>query len=249
MRTYAIILALGIGAHASAGDAQALADSAAAAYARGDHRAALALYDSLNADRTSAALLFNIGNCHFKLNDVPHAILYYERALLLSPGADDIQANLDLARSRVLDRMNELPAFSLGGGVDRFLAGADNDQWARRSLWAMAVLCALAAAWRLSRHGLVRHTLLGACVLAFLVLVTSIALAYRRNAELDARVQAIVMSPRVEVRSEPRQQATTLFILHEGTKVSVLQQEGDWTEVRLSNGGVGWMPPASLVRI
>ena len=91
----------------------ALADSAQAAYARGDHRRALQFYDSLNGAWSSASLLFNIGNCHFKLNDVPRAILYYERALRLAPGAEDIQANLDLARMQAVDRVNELPAFTL----------------------------------------------------------------------------------------------------------------------------------------
>jgi len=183
------------------------------------------------------------------LNDIPHAILYYERALLLAPGADDIRANLDLARSRVVDRVNELPAFSLGGEWDRLMAGSDNDQWARRSLWAMLVLCLALAGWRLTHAGPVRNLLLGGSGIALLLFLASFALAYRRSAELAGSAQAIVMSPRVDVRSEPRSNATALFVLHEGLKVTVLQQEGDWTEVRLPNGSVGWMPPASLVRI
>lgn len=228
---------------------QAMADSAQAAYARGQHEQALALYDSLNAKWSSPALLYNIGNCHFKLNDIPHAILYYERALRLAPGSEDVQANLDLARSRVADRVNELPAFTLGGSWDRTLAGTDNDQWARRSLWAMLVLCALLAAWRIARQRAISGVLLGMSAVAFIALSIALLLAFRRKNEASNSTQAIVMTARVDVRSEPRLGATTLFVLHEGTKVTVLQTNGDWNEVRLPNGSVGWMPPASLVRI
>jgi hypothetical protein len=228
---------------------QALADSAQAAYARGDQARALTLYDSLNTKWSSPDLLFNIGNCHFKLNDIPHAILYYERALRLAPGSEDVQANLDLARSKVADRVNELPAFTLGGSWDRTLAGTDNDQWARRSLWFMFLLCAFLAAWRIVRQRAIRGAMLGLGALAFIGLALSVLLAFRRMSDASNSSQAIVMAPRVDVRSEPRQGATTLFVLHEGTKVTVLQTNGDWNEVRLPNGSVGWMPPASLVRI
>src|SRR5690606_12551683 len=103
------------------------------------------LYDSVNTDYTSAGLLYNIGNCYSKLGDMPHAILYYERALRLAPGADDIQANLDLERAKVVDRMNQLPAFTLGSVWDRLQGGKDVDQWARRSLWACVIMVVFAA--------------------------------------------------------------------------------------------------------
>jgi hypothetical protein len=42
------------------------------------------------------------------------------------------------------------------------------------------------------------------------------------------------MAPKVDVRSEPREFVTVLFVLHKGTKVTVLQQSNDWSEVKLS---------------
>jgi len=227
----------------------ALADSAQAAYARGDHRRALQFYDSLNGALSSASLLFNIGNCHFKLNDVPRAILYYERALRLAPGAEDIQANLDLARMQAVDRVNELPAFTLGGFWERIRGGRDIDQWARRSLWASLLLFVLLGSWVLVRRRPWRNVVLGMSALAFVVTVACIALATYRVREATDDSQAIIMAAKVDVRSEPREGATALFVLHEGTKVLVLQEENGWYEVRLPNGSVGWMPPSSLVRI
>ncbi len=65
--------------------ADSLAMLAQQAYAAGDHQRSLQLYDSVNTVYSSAGLLYNIGNCYFKLQNVPLAILYYERALKLSP--------------------------------------------------------------------------------------------------------------------------------------------------------------------
>ncbi len=250
MRTPTTLLLLAaLTAPAAAQAPQALVDSAQAAYTRGDHARALQLYDSAAAEWTSPGLLYNIGNCHFKLGDIPHAVLYFERAQRLAPGDEDIRANLDLARMQVADRVNELPAFTLGGSLARLRGGRDVDQWARRSLWAGLLLFAALSAWLFVRHRAVRGVLLGLAAVAFIGTAVSTVLAAYRLREATDDSEAIIMVPKVDVRSEPRVGATTLFILHEGSKVTILQEEGGWQEVRLSNGSVGWMPPASLVRI
>jgi len=234
---------------AQAGPNDALADSAQRAYERGDHARALVLYDSVARSASSAALYYNIGNCHFKLNDVPHAILYYERALLLSPGEEDIQANLDLARTLTVDRVNEIPGFTLGSSWDRFRGAGDPDRWARRSLWAGAILFALLAGAVVPRSLFWRRVCLIGSGVAFVVTVACVGLAWDRHAEVTAHDHAIVLAPKVDVTSEPRNGSTVLFVLHEGTKVSVLAERNGWMEVRLANGNVGWMPLPSLERI
>lgn len=226
-----------------------LVSGAQEAYAKGEYAKALALYDSVHAEQNSAALLFNIGNCHMKLGDVPHAVLYFERASRLQPGAEDIQANLDYARSQVVDRVNELPAFTLGSMWDRLRGGKDVDQWARRSLWASLLLFAFATAVVFIRNNAWRRVLIGGAVLSLFLTVLSVGLASYRVSEITDRSQAIIMLPKVDVLGEPRQGATTVFVLHEGTKVGVLNEENGWYEVKLSSGSVGWAPPGALVVI
>jgi tetratricopeptide (TPR) repeat protein len=224
-------------------------DAAQEAYAKGDYQRAITLYDSLNTQWTSAGLLFNIGNCYSKLNDVPRSILYYERALRLSPGAEDIQANLDMARAKTVDRVNELPAFTLGSLWDRLRGGKDVDQWARRSLWACLFTCVLAAAGAWIRpRGLKRAAVVVASAGA-LVTVICIGLAAYRVSEANDRSEAIILSPKLDVLSEPRTGSTKLFMLHGGTKLHVLQEQDGWFEVKLANGSVGWAPALNLARI
>jgi len=223
-----------------------LVTGAQEAYAKGEYAKALALYDSVNTEQNSAALLFNIGNCHMKLGDVPHAVLYFERASRLQPGAEDIQANLDYARSQVVDRVNELPAFTLGSMWDRLRGGKDVDQWARRSLWACLLLFAFATSVVFVRNSTWRRVLVGGAALSLFLTVLSVGLASYRVNEITDRSEAIIMLPKVDVLGEPRQGATTVFVLHEGTKVGVLSEQNGWYEVKLSSGSVGWAPPGTL---
>jgi tetratricopeptide (TPR) repeat protein len=220
----------------------ALMGQAEQAYSAGDHRKALALYDSLNAHRTSAALLFNIGNCWSKLGDVPHAILYYERALRLAPGAEDIQANLDLERTKVVDRMNELPGFALASAWDRLQGGTDVDHWARISLWACALTAFAAGVALLVRPRTPKRALGLVAGIALVATTASTALAAYRIQQVRNASEAIIMSPKVDVLSEPREGAAPAFVLHQGTKVRVMKREKDWCEVKIPSGAVGWMP-------
>jgi tetratricopeptide (TPR) repeat protein len=233
----------------SRADADSLSAKAAGYYAEGDPTTALVLYDSVHTAFTSPALLFNIGNCHFKLNDIPRAVLFYERALKLAPGDEDVQANLELARQSVVDRVNELPSFSLGSTWGRLRGGDDADQWARRSLWSALICALLFAAALMVRNRAGRRALF--MVGGAMVLITGLAVAFAsfRHAEVTSNDEAIIMTAKVDVRSEPRTNTTVLFVLHKGTKVAVLQEANGWSEVRLANGNVGWMPPGSLERI
>ena len=227
-------------------EVNASASAAEEAYAKGDYANALVLFDSLDRTYSSASLLFNIGNCHMKLGDVPHAVLYYERAIRLQPGADDIQSNLDYTRSKVVDRVSELPALTLGSLWDRLRGGKDIDQWARRSLWACLITFLMAAAFVPERKRVLRRTLLAAAVIGGISTGISVGLAAYRLSEITDRSQAIIMQPKVDVHGEPREGSTIVFVLHEGTKVTVLQEQNGWCEVKLSSGSVGWAAPGSL---
>lgn len=219
------------------------------AYTAGDHAAALAAFDSVAVDWNSAGLQLNIGNCHFKLGNVALAILHYERGLRLAPGDADLQANLDLANEQVKDRIAAPPPFVLGNTWAGWRSGGDPDQWARRTLWATAILFTLLAIAMIARRSLLRRSAWAMAGVALLWAVVCFSFAAVRHGELHDDSEAIIMAPKVDVRGEPRTGATVLFVLHKGTKVTVLQQLEGWTEVQLPNGNVGWMPPASIERI
>ncbi len=230
-------------------EADSLVAQGTRAYAAGDHATALARFDSALTAYSSPALLYNIANCHYKLGDIPHAVLYYERAARLSPGDPDIRTNLEIARQSVVDRVNELPGFSLGSTWGRIRGGRDGDQWARRSLWICLAFFVVLAIAVVVRQRILRRGLFVGSALLFCATLLAVAFAAARHHELTDTSEAIIMSAKVDVRSEPKGSGTVLFVLHKGTKVTVLQQQQGWSEVQLANGNVDWMPPAPLERI
>jgi hypothetical protein len=224
-------------------------DSAVAAYESGDHRKALDGFLGIAREQESAALEFNIGNCYYELRDIPNALLHYERAALLAPGDDDIRANLDLTRTLVVDRVNEPPGFTLGSAWERFRSGGGPDQWAVISLLACAVLFLSLMLYVVVQDSWLRRTVLGIAIAGLVSLAGALILAGQRHAELTSHDHAIIMTPRVDVTSEPKSGGTLLFVLHEGTKVKVLEKRGDWCSVRVMGGTVGWIPAKDLERI
>lgn len=230
-------------------EADSLAAQSARAYTAGDHAAALRSLDPVATYFDSPALQLNIGNCWFKLGDVAHAVLHYERGLLLAPGDADLRANLDLANEQVKDRINPAPTFALGNSWQRLRGGQDPDQWARRSLWAGLLFFMLLGIALVQKPGNRKRIFGFAAALASVLLLASIAFAGARARELGAHSKAIIMAPKVDVRGEPRDGAKVLFVLHKGTKVGVLKAENGWFEVELPNGAVGWMPADTIERI
>ena len=222
---------------------------AEAAYLAGDHAAALDLYTTTAQSGTSAGLLFNIGNCHYKLGDHARAILFYERALKLAPGDEDIRANLALARTHLKDRVNELPGSTLLSEWERMADGRDPDHWARRSWWSFtAIFVLLALSLFIAQPWPVR-VLRVLAVIAAVYFLIALPMAISRHIAVTDNDEAIIMAPKVDVRSEPRTSGTALFVIHMGTKVTVLQSVDDWSEVKLANGSIGWMSSTDLEKI
>ena len=79
-------------------------------YGSGDYSGAAAIYRKLYEEGyRSGDLLYNAGNAFFRSGDNASAILFYERAKLRAPADEDIEYNLQIARSRVTDRFETVP--------------------------------------------------------------------------------------------------------------------------------------------
>lgn len=85
-------------------------------------------------------------------------------------------------------------------------------------------------------------------ILLVIVIVSNI-FASNQNSKLVNRNNAIIFLPTVTIKSSPDASGTDLFILHEGTKVSVKSTLGEWSEIELENGNVGWLLSKSVVKI
>ena len=226
---------------------KAEADSA---YARGEYQQAISYYNQLLSRGVSADLYYNLGNAYYRTEDITHAVLNYERALLLSPGDADIRFNLQMARSKTIDKITpESEMFFVTWY--RSLAGIMGvDAWARMALIALAVAIALALLYLFAGPVVLRKVGFFGALLMLVVFVIGNIMAWQQKQEFTNRSGAIITGPAVNVKSTPAATGTDLFILHEGTRVNITDGSmKEWKRVRLPDGKEGWIEAKDMETI
>ena len=218
---------------------KAEADSA---YVRGDYQQAIAKYEALLKLGASAELYYNLGNAYYRTENIPEAVLNYERALLLSPGDRDIRFNLQIARSKTFDKIVPESEMFFVTWYRSLVSMMSVDAWARTALVSLALTIILLLVYLFSdRLWLRKSGFFGGVALLLLFVVANI-FAWQQKQELLNRKGAIVFAPAITVKSTPAANGTDLFILHEGTKVVITDNSmKDWKEIRLADGKQGWV--------
>ena len=218
---------------------KAEADSA---YVQGNYQQAIILYDSLLQQGASTELYYNLGNAFYRIDDITHAVLSYERALQLSPGDADVRFNLQMARSKTIDKIVPESEMFFVTWYHSLVNMTSVDGWAYTALVALALAVVLALVYLFSsRIWLRKAGFFGAVVVLLLFFVSNI-FAYQQKQEVEHRRGAIIMGASVSVKSTPAANGTDLFILHEGTKVTIVDDTmRDWKEVRVADGKQGWI--------
>ena len=218
---------------------KAEADSA---YIRGQYQQAIKDYEMLLKQGASADLYYNLGNAYYRSENITRAVLNYERALLLSPGDRDIRFNLQIARAKTIDKIvpeSEMFFFTWYRSLVNLMSV---DAWAWTALIALALLIVLLLVYLFSdRIWLRKVGFFGGFVLLILFALSNL-FAWQQKQDLLFRKGAIVISPSVTVKSTPAKNGTDLFILHEGTKVSITDgtMKG-WMGIRIADGKEGWI--------
>ena len=198
----------------------------------------------------SPELYYNLGNAYFKSGDYPHAILYYERTLKISPSFEDARINLDFANSLIRDKIDAVPEFVLKSWARKVCYLMPSDFWAVISIVLFAAALALFLVFRLGASRGLRRTGFYCSIVALILSASSFGMArWQRNSYLRAD-GAIVMKPVTSVKSSPsRDSSKDLFVLHEGTKVTVLDTVGEWKNISLSDGRQGWIEESDMEMI
>ena len=223
---------------------KAMGDSA---YIRQQYQQAIADYEALLKQGVSADIYYNLGNAYYRTDNITRAVLNYERALLLSPGDRDIRFNLQLARSKTIDKITPESEMFFVTWYRTLVNVMSVDGWARMSLVSLALAIILALCYLfMSRVWMQKTGFFGALLMLMLFAVSNI-FAWQQKDQLVNRTGAIVMSPAVQVKSTPSKNGTDLFILHEGTKVEITDSSmKEWKEIRIADGKEGWIEASKI---
>jgi len=221
-----------------------------ALYSKGNYTDAAKVYEkALSSEGVAPELYFNLGNAYYKSNEIGHSILNYERALRLLPTFEDARYNLQIAQLKVVDNIVQNQTFFIGRWVDGFIKQFNSDQWIWISfiVFLLGLVCAFLFIFASNRQ-LRKVSFYVGAVLFGMTLFTFVFSGIRKDQLINHR-EAIVMTGVASVKGSPDKSGTELFQLHEGTKVTVKSTLGNWTEIKLGNGNVGWVEQETIERI
>ncbi len=219
-------------------------------YREGEFLQAAYLYEQVIQEQGVAPeLYYNLGNAYFKANEISRSILNYERALRLDPRFEDAQHNLELAQSRVIDNIKAEEPFFVKRWIDTLVNNYTSNQWFYFS-WIMFVLCLIGfLLFVFGGTRTVRKTSFTLAIIVLIISVFSLTFAIARKNQYLNHNDAIVMIGIITVKSSPDRSGTDLFELHEGTKVSIKSNLGEWVEITIADGRIGWIEKRQIEQI
>ena len=218
-------------------------------YKAGNYDSAQVLYSEIIQNgMVSSDLFYNLGNTFFKKGNIPEAILFFERALRLAPNDEDIRYNLAIANTYITDKITPLDNMFLAKWWESITYSFSLTAWSIIFICLLFIAAGLITMYVVSSRRKVKQLGLIGGVLVFGVSILEILLTNSAFNKLNAE-QAIVFAPTVNVKSAPGLNSTDQFVIHEGLKVEILDSDGDWTRIRLSDGNSGWLLSQSIERI
>jgi tetratricopeptide (TPR) repeat protein len=225
-----------------AGEAEATMNQANEYYKVSKYKEAIELYERLaNSGIQAAELYYNLGNAYYKSGNIPAAILNLERAKRLDPNDEDIDFNLTMAQAKIIDKIDPAPKFFLVTWWQFIVGLASADEWAITGVASMWILFIAAGAFFIATTSTLKKILFAVGVSSLLVTCVMMVFAVRQYRQMHSDKVAIIFAPTIAVKSAPQEDSKDLFVLHEGSKVEILEVMGEWYKVRIADGSVGWM--------
>lgn len=190
----------------------------------------------------SPELYYNLGNACFKVKDYPHAILYYERVLKQNPSYTDARVNLELANSLIQDKIDEVPEFVLKSWARKLSYTMSSNSWAVISLIMFALSLALALLFVRGESASSKRIGFYGFVVTIIFSILSFSLARWQRSTFMKADYAVIVAPVSSAKSSPSADSSKdLFVLHEGTKVRIIDAIGEWKNISLTDGRQGWI--------
>lgn len=219
-------------------------------YKNGQYTKAAQLY--LNIEKSglqSDDLYFNLGNSYYKLNKVAPSIYYYEKALKLNPIHADAKNNLAFAKRMTIDVIEDLPKTFLQRFSSTVVQKLTYDTWAIVAVSSSFLAAFLFLLYYFSASPKKKIFYFNTTILAVFVMAVTVFFAFSNYKTTQKRKSAIIFPQKVDIKNSPSIDGDQVFELHEGTKVTVLDELSNWKKIKLADGKIGWINAADLKEI
>ena len=221
-----------------------------AEYSKGNYQQAIKDYEELLKAGESAEIYYNLGNAYHRTENITRAVLSYERALLLNPADDDIRFNLQMARSKTIDKItpeSEMFFFTWYRSLVNLMT---IDGWAHLAIASIILTLILALVYLFAGHLTLRKIGFYGGVLFLIIFLLSNLFAFQQKQMLMKRNGAIVTAPSVTIKKTPVANSADQGVIHEGTRVDIIDDTmRDWKEIHLADGREGWIPATQIEKI
>ena len=210
-------------------------------YANENYSTAISLYDSiLTKGLESSELYYNLGNCHYKTQDWANAIWHYKKSLQLEKKENTLH-NLELAKLKIIDRIESLPQLFYKKWWNNLTQLFGTKTWQILTLLCIGFVVLLQL---LNQYKSLKNKL----ILSILYPTTVVLLFITHNSHTQnfVKKEGIIFTSTVIVNSAPSINSTNLFSLHSGSKVEVIDEIGDWINIKIANGNSGWISQNSI---
>jgi tetratricopeptide (TPR) repeat protein len=219
-------------------------------YREGEYDKAIEEYKILvDEGYIGTSLFYNLGNANYRIGKIGYAILYYEKALALSPSDEDVKHNLDFAHLSTVDRIQPLPRFFLFDWWETLLGIFSDNGWAYVVFVFYLLVILLAGAYSYSKTVEQQKIFFFSAISGVFLLAFSISLlVIKINREATLK-SGVIVEQVVTVKFSPDPQSTDAFIIHEGLKVNLEDQLDNWVKIRLADGKIGWIEQTFVEQI
>ena len=216
-------------------------------YQKGKYQQAITQYERVLASgKQSAEVYFNLANSHYKLHQVAPAIYNFEKALQLNPSDSDIQTNLDFARKMTIDDIKEVPKVGFNKLIQDLTSSYHFDTWAWIAVVLSFVFLGFFAGYYYSPSAFKKRLFFAGMFVMLLGIAISVSSGIYEKNRIANEKPAIVFAEKVNVKSEPKASSPNAFVLHEGTKVTVLERIANWKKIQLADETTGWIESESI---
>ncbi|MDO9137556.1 MAG: tetratricopeptide repeat protein [Lutibacter sp.] len=219
-------------------------------YKNGQYSKAIELY--LNIEKNgleSDDLFFNLGNSYYKLNKVAPSVYYYEKALKINPMNQDASNNLVFAKRMTIDVIEDLPKTFLQRFSSNVIQKLTYNTWAILAVTASFLAALLFLLYYFSSSPKRKILYFNITIFAVFVMAVTVIFAYSNYETIQKSRSAIIFSPKSEIKNAPSLDGETVFELHEGTKVTILDELSNWKKIKLADGKIGWVNMADIKEI
>ena len=230
---------------------EVLFDAGNKAYNEGNYQEAITSYERILADGIhSGELYFNLANAYYKLNRIAPSIYYYEKALQLMPNDNEVKSNLSFAQNMTIDAIEVIPEVGLSKIFKGFVNVLSFDAWATISIVFVLVFVLLFLGYYFSVATAKKRLAFVISAIAIILAFVSLVFAFQKYDYDKKDKPAIVFAQESEVKTDPNLRSEVSFVLHEGTKVQVLEiYNEDWAKIKLTDGKTGWIPRSDIKRL